>query len=56
MKGIPSGGTRVEVKELWQEEAILDFKVQNVKLFYKQNYNREFSKQNCSEVTADLGV
>ena len=27
LKGIPSGGTRVEVEELWQEKAILDFEV-----------------------------
>jgi len=27
LKGIPSSGTGVEVEELWQEEAILDFEV-----------------------------
>ena len=32
LKGIPSGGTRVEVEELWQEKAILDFEVW--KLFF----------------------
>ena len=32
LKGVPSGGTRVKVKELWQEEVILDFEVQ--KLFF----------------------
>ena len=31
LKSIPSGRTRVE--ELWREEAILDFEVQNVKFF-----------------------
>jgi len=43
LKGVPSGGTRVEVEELWWEEAILYFEVE--RLFYRQN---------CSEATADL--
>ena len=47
LKGVPSGGTRAEVEKLWQEEAILDFEVQNIKLNYRWN---------CSEVTADLEV
>jgi len=45
LKGIPSGGTRVEVKELQQEKAILDFEVE-----------RLFCRWNCLEVTADLEV
>jgi len=45
LKGIPSSRTRVEVEELWQEEAILDFEVE--RLFYRWN---------CLEATADLGV
>ena len=54
LKGVPSSGTRVEVEKLQQEEAILDFEVE--RLFCRQNYNREFSRQNCSEATADLVV
>jgi len=54
LKGVPSSGTRVKVEELQQEKAILDFEEQ--KLFCRQDYDREFSKQNCSEVTADLVV
>jgi len=30
LKGVPSGGTRVKVEELWQEKAILDFEVQKL--------------------------
>ena len=26
LKGVPSSGTRVDIKELWQKEAILDLK------------------------------
>ena len=54
LKSIPSNGTGVEVEELQQEEAILDFEVQ--RLFYRQNYNRGFSRQNYLEVTVELGV
>jgi len=54
LKDIPSGRTRVEVEKLQQEEAILDFEIE--RLFCKQNYDRGFSRQNCSEATADLGV
>jgi len=54
LKGVPSGGTRVKVEELWQDEAILNFEVQSQ--FYRQNYDRGFSRQNYSEVTADLEV
>jgi len=54
LKGISSSGTRVKVKELQWEEAILDFEMQ--RLFCRQNYDREFSKQNCLKATADLGV
>ena len=32
LKGVPSGGTRVKVKELQQEEAILNFEVWNVRI------------------------
>jgi len=54
LKGVPSSGTRVEVEELWQEEAILDFEVQ--RLLYRQNCDRGFSRQNCLEATVDLVV
>ena len=27
LKGVPSSGTGVEVEKLWQEKAILDFKM-----------------------------
>jgi len=54
LKSVPSSGTEVEVEELWQEEAILDFEVQE--LFCRWNCNREFSRQNCSEAIANLGV
>jgi len=54
LKCVPSGETGVEVEELQQEKAILDFEVE--RLFCKWNCNREFSKQNCLEVTVDLGV
>ena len=54
LKGVLSSRTRVEVEELWQKEAILDFEVE--RLFCRQNYNRGFSKQNFSEATTDLGV
>jgi len=30
LKGVPSGGTRVEVEGLWQEEAILDFEIERL--------------------------
>ena len=56
MKGILSSEIRVEVEKLQQEEAILDFEMQNVKLFCRWNYNRIFSRWNCSEVTADLAA
>jgi len=45
LKGVPSGRTGVEVEELWQEEAILDFEVEKL-----------FCRQNCLEATADLRV
>ena len=54
MKDIPS--SRTEVKELQQEKAIFGLEVWIVELNCRQNYNRGFSRQNCSEVTADLGV
>jgi len=37
-------------------ESHLDFEVQNIKLNCRWNCDREFSRQNCSEATADLGV
>jgi len=54
LKGVLSGGTRVEVEGLWQEEAILDFEIE--RLFCRWNYDRGFSRQNCLEATADLRV
>ena len=54
LKGVPSSGTGVEVEKLWWEKAILDFEVR--RLFYKQNYDREFSRQNYLGAIADLEV
>jgi len=54
LKGVPSGGTGV--KELQQDEAIWTLKCEFVRLKYRWNCDRGFSRQNCSEVTADLGV
>jgi len=54
LKSVSSGGTRVGIEELWQEEAILNFEVG--RLFCKWNCGRGFSRWNCSEVIADLGV
>jgi len=45
LKDVPSGGTGVEVEELWQGKAILNFEIK-----------RLFCRQNCSEAIADLGV
>jgi len=51
LKGVPNNKTRVEVEELQQEEAILDFwsvkcncfaGKTTIENFSKQNYNREF--------------
>jgi len=52
LKGVPSSGTRVE--ELWQDEAIWTLKCKFVRLNCRQNCDREFSRWNCSEATADL--
>jgi len=39
LKDVLSSGTGVEVEELQQEEAILDFEIE--RLFCRQNYNRD---------------
>ena len=54
LKGVPSSGT--EVKELWQDKAIWTLKCKFVRLNCRWNCDRGFSKQNCSEAIADLGV
>jgi len=54
LKDVPSSRTRVDIEELWQEEAIWALKYEVV--FCRQDYDREFSRQNCLEATADLGV
>jgi len=54
LKSILSSGTGVEVEELQQEEAILDFEVE--RLFCRWNCDRKFSRWNCLEATTDLGV
>jgi len=54
LKSVPSSGTGVDIEELQWEEAILDFKVRKLFFFCKQDCNKEFSKQNCSEATANL--
>ena len=51
LKEVPSSGTGVE--ELRREEAIWTFEVRN-EMDCRQNHDREFSRQNCSEATADL--
>jgi len=54
LKGVPSGGTRVE--ELQRDEAIWTLKCEFIRLKCRWNCDRGFSRQNCSEATADLEV
>ena len=56
LKGVPSGGTEVEVEELWWEEAILDFEVWNARVVLQMELWQGFSRWSCFEVTVDLGV
>ena len=54
MKSVPSGGTRVEVKKLWQEEAILNFEVQ--KLFFTGEAATEGSADRTAQNDSRLVV
>jgi len=47
LKDVPSGGTGVDVKELWREEAILDFEVR--KLFFADETVTESSADRTAQ-------
>jgi len=47
LKDVPSGGTGVDIKELWREEAILDFEVR--KLFFADETVTESSADRTAQ-------
>jgi len=54
LKGVPSNGTRVEVEGLWQEKAILDFEVQNVRIVLQMKLLRSDSRLGSLIILSDM--